>query len=178
MLGLNIENQKLICGVIWTWEETIPDYPASDYELKILLKKPNVNVITLTATASGDTHVFTITASTTSGYSNNSGTYLYQAIATSRSVATEIYEAAAPGIIEILPDLSTKPDPRSFALKMVDAIQTALYALAQKTMSSVSIEGHTYTYKDEDKLIERLNYWERKSGTKKRQRVLYQFDNN
>jgi hypothetical protein len=100
-----------------------------------------------------------------------------QPIIVNRTDGTEITELGESFLVEILPDLNTKPDPRSFAMKMVDAIETSIYALAQKTMASVSIEGHTYTYKDEDKLLERLNYCERKAGKRKRQRVLIQFSN-
>ena len=173
---MQIELQKLVAGVDWDWEESVNDYPASTHQLKYLLKRANENTITLTASASGNSHVFEIDRAVTAAYPK--GWYTYQAIIVSRTDATDIHEVGAPGLVQVYPDLTTEPDPRSFELQMVDKIKTALLALAEKTMSSVSIEGHTYTYKDEDKLISMLNYWERKSGSKKRQRVLYQFDNN
>ena len=175
---MQIENQKLVAGTLWNWEESVADYPASTHQLKYLLKKPNLTTIELAATANGDAHVITQTVIQTALYSNNSGWYVCQPIIVNRSDAADITDLGESFLVEIFPDLNTKPDPRSFAMKMIDAIETSIYALAQKTMSSVSIEGHTYTYKDEDKLIERLNYWERKAGKYKRKRTLIQFDNN
>ena len=175
---MEILNQKLVAGTKWSWEESVAEYPASTHQLKYLLKRPNGTLIELAADANGDSHVITQTVTETAAYSNNSGWYVCQPIIVSRTVATGITELGESFLVEIYPDLNTKPDPRSFAMKMIDAIETSIYALAQKTMSSVSFEGHTYTYKDEDKLLERLNYWETRAGKRKRKRVLYQFDNN
>jgi len=172
---LQIEKQKLVAGVDWDWEESVADYPASTHSLKYLLKRANEITITLTATADGDAHVFEIDRTLTAAYPK--GYYIYQAIVTSLTDAADVHEVGEPGLIQVFPDLTTEPDPRTFPVKMIDAYETALYALAQKTMSSVSIEGHTYTYKDEDKLLERLNYWERKAGKFKRKRTLIQFQN-
>lgn len=175
---LLFSTKSLIAGTKWEWTESITDYGADLYTLLIYLKKTNGTLKTITTTPDGTSHQISEPALTTAAYPF--GSYTYHAV---------VFEIADPGnvisiergIVEILPDLAIETDPRTFAMKMVDKLQTALLALADKTMSSISIEGRTYTYSNIDQLTNQLTYWESKAGipgTEKRQRIKLQFIND
>lgn len=66
------EPQSFIAGDTVKWKKSLPDYKASDsWVLKYALR--GAAVINLTAAASGDDHLITITAVTSAGYT--AGTY-------------------------------------------------------------------------------------------------------
>ena len=67
------EPEKLTAGVTWKWNKTISDYPTSEWTLTNYLRKDGATATSLSATADGDTHLVTVTASTTTG--NAAGVY-------------------------------------------------------------------------------------------------------
>lgn len=175
---LLFSTKSLIAGTKWNWSESISDYGADLYTLQIFLKKANGTLKTITTTPDGSSHQISASAAVTALYPF--GSYTYHAV---------VYEIATPGnvisiergIVEILPDLAIETDPRTFAMKMVDKLQTALLALSDKMMSSISIDGRSYTYANIDQLTNQLTYWESKAGipgTEKRQRIKFQFIND
>lgn len=168
---VQIEKQLLIGGLDWSWSEGVPSYPATTHTLKYIIKKGTGTTYTLTSAADGDLHKFTIDDDDTANYP--AGWYTYTALVQGIADA-DVLIAVAKGVVQIHKDLSTVSDARVFALNMVDNLRTAITELSTKTMSDVSIEGHSYTYNDLEKLQKMLSYYERASGVKKKKRHLFQ----
>ena len=175
---LNILSQQLTAGRRWNWNETLSDYGASEYTLEIILKKADGTPVKITTSADGSDHEVDVAASETALIP--AGYYVYSAYVFEIADTANIIQIET-GLVEILPDPMQAGDVRTFAIKMVEKLETALYALASNTMASVAIDGRSYTYKDETEMIKRLEYWQSRAGVKgasKRQRILTQFTNH
>lgn len=171
---MQIEKEILVAGLDWNWSEPLASYPASTYTLKYVLKKGTNTPITLTSAADGDAHEFTIDDDGTAAY--ESGYYIYTAYVT-EIADTDHIVAIATGVKQILKDLNTVADARTFNLTMVENLRTTITALSTKTMIDISIEGRSYTYNDIEKLQNLLSFYERQAGLRKHKRTLIQFSN-
>lgn len=108
-------------GDTWDWTKEYPDYPASTWTLSYVFFNAS-GVISITASAAGDTHSVDVAPATTSGYT--AGRYDWTSSVTD---GTDVYQVGS-GAIDVLPDLSasTSYDGRSHARKMLDSINTIL----------------------------------------------------
>ena len=175
---LNIINQKLTAGRRWYWEESLSDYAPSLYTLEIILKKADGSPAKITTSESSGNHLVDVAALTTAAFT--AGYFVYSAYVFEIATPTNIIQIES-GIVEILADPIQSGDVRTFAQKVVDKLEAVILAVSGNTMSSVSIDGRTYTYKDEMELIKKLEYWQAQAGLsirKKRQRILTQFTNH
>lgn len=153
---MQIKNQKLSVGTYWSWTESLSDYPASDYTLKIYLRQGSAAAKTITASASGDDHVIEEAAATTANYAF--GDHTYQAVAENKEDATKKYEVER-GRIHIYPNLSADTtDPRGPWEKIYAALSTALQNMAGREFASVSINGKAVTYQTRAELIRDLQF--------------------
>jgi len=173
---LKLISQQLTAGRRWTWTESFYGYDPNDFTLEILLKKADGNPIKIT-TSNNSGHLVDVSASTTAQILP--GYYVYSAYVFEIAEPSSIIQVET-GIVEVLPDPMQAGDVRTFAIKMVEKLEAALYALASNTMSTVAIDGRSYTYKDETELTKQLEYWQSRAGIKgasKRQRILTRFTN-
>lgn len=116
------EPSQLRAGDTWAWRrEDLGDYPASAWTLTYYFRSKTA-YFDVTATADGDAFSLTVAKATTA--SKGPGNYDWIAVVTS---ATERHEVDR-GRVEVLPDYSEAAalDTRSFARKMLDAIEDAL----------------------------------------------------
>ena len=115
-----VEPQSLRLGDTASWSRSLADYPASaGWVLSYALVKSGTR-ITFTASASGDDHLVSVPAATTTGWA--AGTYQWQARV---SKAGEAYTIGT-GSIELLVDFATQAsgyDARSHARKTLEAIK-------------------------------------------------------
>jgi len=164
------------------WQKSIDKYPASEsYVLKYYLVKSGTNLITIEAAASGDDHLVTITAADSTNYA--AGRYSYQARIEKGDEKTTVSPDGA--VIEILPNLSadaTGADYRSFAKKMVDALQALEANMATKEQLSYSIGGRSLSYLSPEERYRWLQHYtaiylreERKAGRGRSQKIKVQF---
>ena len=175
---LNIISQKLTAGRRWYWDESLSDYSPSLYTLEIILKKADGSPAKITTSDNSGAHLIDESAATTAVIP--AGYYVYSAYVFEIADTTNIIQVET-GIVEILPDPMQAGDVRTFAQKVVDKLEAVLLVVSGNTMQSVSIDGRTYTYKDETDLIKRLEYWQAQAGMsikKRRQRILTQFTNH
>ena len=175
---LTILSKQLTAGRRWNWNETISSYGASEYTLEIILKKADGTPVKITTSADGSDHEVDVAALTTAQIP--AGYYVYSAYVFEIADTSNIIQIET-GLIDVLPDPMQAGDVRTLAIKMVEKLETAIYALASNTMASVAIDGRSYTYKDETQMIKRLEYWQSRAGIKgasKRQRILTQFTNH
>lgn len=163
---LNISDQILYQGDTWSWEEELSDYPASTHTLNIYLKLASGTVIDLEATASGDTHVISRSAALSA--SADPGIYSYHAKVTNNS--TGAVTTIETGKIEILQDITTINDERSWLQKVVDDLE-ALQA-DYREENEVSINGRTVKYTSRaDVVKDYLKYKKMLSDAIKKERI-------
>lgn len=172
------KNNQFIKGTQIELTESIADYSASDYTLKYIFKKATEPPNEFDTIPDGTDHLLTITP--TESASLATGYNICNIYAINNSDSTEIIPLASL-VINVLPDPNTDNDARSFELKVLDKIETAILALADKTMSSISIDGRSYTYKDLAELERNRLHYKSLAGIPgsetQRKRILTQFTN-
>lgn len=119
------EPTSLRAGDTWAWQRDLADYPASTWTLSYHFRNA-ASKFDITATADGDLHAVSIAKATTA--LRAAGWYDWIAVVTS---ATERHEVNR-GRTQILPDFAPDAvyDARTFARKMLDAVETALLGQA------------------------------------------------
>ena len=141
------EPTTLRAGDTWKWTKSLPDYPASAWNLKYRFKSPTAG-FEITADETGDEYSVTVTAATSSGYA--AGTYSW--IAWVEGGTSEKYTVDT-GVAVINPDYrigtaTTALDDRSHARKTLAAIEAwiesrdqgvARYAIAGREMQYIPI---------------------------------------
>lgn len=134
-----VEPSKFTVGDTVAWKKTLDCFKASDGWVLTYSLRNVTNTIDLTATASGDDHLISLTAVTTSGYTN--GEYWYQAYATKGSMRYQV----DTGMIEIKENLAASAtyDGRSHVKKVLDALEATILGKASKDQLSYSIQGRS-----------------------------------
>lgn len=131
------EPSELRAGVTWQWTRELPDYPASAWTLKYWFKKTGATGanLSLTATASGDTHSVSVVAATTAAYT--AGDYTWVAIVTAGAESHEVDH----GTFKLLPryDAAANLDDREHARIVLDAIEAVIEGRATKDQQEYSI---------------------------------------
>lgn len=173
------KNKLLVKGSIIEIVESLADYSASEYKLNYIFKKGTEDVNEFETIPSGTDHLLTISAEDSAQLKTGYNICQIQAIS---KVDEEEIIPIANLVIEFQPDPRTENDARSFELKIVEKTETAILALADKTMSSISIEGRSYTYNDLDILERRRRYYLDLAGVpstkQQRKRILVRFTND
>lgn len=175
------EPNRLTAGDTWTWKKSLSDFlPSDGWVLTYALVNSSLQ-ISITATDSNDDHLVEVIASTTAGYPP--GKYDWQSYVT-KSATSERYQVES-GIIEVLQNFAVSSggyDNRSFAKKMVDAIEAILPTANSLEVISISIDGRAYSYPDMASLNENYDFWfakyraeERKAGRGKGRSVNVRF---
>jgi hypothetical protein len=143
------EPTSLRAGDTWAWTRTLSDYPASAWTLTYYFRNATAK-FDVVATASGDSYSVTVAKASTGKIP---GYYDWTAFVES---ATERYEVGT-GRVQVLPNLAadTVHDGRSFARRMLDAIESALESRAtgdQLDMISAAT-GDRNISRDKDRLM-------------------------
>lgn len=178
----NIEAQSLekllIAGTLIKVSETVSEYPATTHKLNYIFKKGTSAYLEFDTTADGTDHLLEIEPADSADFESGYYHCIIQAI--SLTDATEIVPIASL-ILNFIADPLTANDSRSFELKIIDKLETAMLALADKTMSSVSIDGRSYSYNQLRELESMRDYYKNKAGIKTetsgRKRILANFTN-
>lgn len=161
---MNITDQKLFIGDIWSWTESLSSYPASQYTLKLIIKQGSSGAGTeITASGNGDDYEFTVSTAVTSTFIAGEANYSI-VVSKDKSVKKTINS----GVIYLHPNLAAEGDQRSYWEKIYDHAQTAYISLIQKKISEVSINGRTIKYKDREELIGIMNHAKNKINSEKR----------
>lgn len=141
------EPGSLRVGDTWRWTRTLDDYPATAWSLKYRFKNA-AGGFEVTASASGNDHSVTVSASTSSGFT--AGNYTWTAWV--EGGLSEKYTVGS-GSCELLADYRTGSanlalDDRSHARKTLDAIEAwiesrdmavAEYQIAGRSMKYIPI---------------------------------------
>lgn len=154
------EPGTLYTGDTWAWTRTLANYPAS---ASWVLKYTLINAggrINITGTADGDTHVISVAAATTAGYS--AGTYTWQAFV---EKASERY-TVGNGTVVVRLGLSSGSGGSDQRTQAQEAMEDALAALAAYTASrgmvaEYEIAGRKMKFRSIDEIRRLVNFWRR-----------------
>jgi hypothetical protein len=128
---------ELVAGDTWTWTRELSDYLAPTWSLTYYFVNAT-HRFSATSTASSTSHLITITAATSAGYS--AGRYRWTVRATDGSSIITVED----GWVDVAADPSKGTvDPRSDARKMLDAINAFLIGNASTAQASMSINGRS-----------------------------------
>jgi hypothetical protein len=139
------EPSSVTAGDTLTWSRSLADYPASTGWVLAYALVCAGQLITITASASGDEHIVSVAAATSAAYVP--GTYAWQATVTK---TTERYTVGT-GTLTILPNLAAQGggyDARTHAAKTLAALEAwieshdmavADYQIAGRAMRYISI---------------------------------------
>jgi hypothetical protein len=135
---MNVLPSSFRAGDTVSWTVAHPDYPASaGWSLNVTLAHPTLSKLTLGTTAVGDAFLVSLTAATTAAYAPGQYAYLARV-----SKGADTYTLDA-GSVTIEPDLAaaTTYDGRTWAQRMLDAIQAALEGRASSLDLELEIQG-------------------------------------
>jgi len=149
------EPATIVAGDILQWKRTDldSDYPNSSYSLsyKARLEGTGSTVITITASASGDDYLVSVSQSATASYTV--GTYRWQAYITRTSDSERV--TVDSGTFEVIANRSASTaDPRSHAKTMLEKIESLLEGRADADVSSYSIAGRSLSKLTLDELMQ------------------------
>lgn len=135
------EPTSLRAGDTWAWTRSLADYPASAWTLTYYFRHATSH-FDVVATADGDDFAAAVAKATTAGVVP--GYYDWSAFV---SDADERHQVGQ-GRLQVLPDLAAAypHDGRSFARRMLDAIEAALESRAdsdQLDLINASLEGRS-----------------------------------
>lgn len=152
------EPTALYTGDTWSWQRSLPDYPASG---GWVLKYTLINAagrINITSTADGDAHLVDVAAATTATYA--AGTYTFQAYV---EQGTDRYTVGR-GSILVLAGFSSGSggaDARSQAQIALDASVAAYaaYTASQGVQNEYTIHGRSMKFRSVEEIVQQINFW-------------------
>jgi hypothetical protein len=140
----NKEPAIIVAGDTVKWTKSLPNYPATSYDLKYVLNfKSSVqeNPIEIVAAADDDDFSVSVAASVTKDY--GPGEYIWTSYATDKATGDERYTVDS-GNLEIKPDptnIIEGTDLRSHAKIVLDAIEATLENTATSDQKNILISG-------------------------------------
>lgn len=129
---------SLIAGDTWDWTKSDSNYPASVWSVTYQFEN-STGAFSVTGTANGEDHSFSIDASTTATY--RAGKYRWHARATSGATV----KTFAAGWLTVEADIAAagNMDVRSWAQRTLDAVEATLEGRATRDQMSMSIAGRS-----------------------------------
>lgn len=141
---------KLTAGDIWTWTDSLSDYPATLWTLTYYFRGPT-SLAAAVGVASGTDHVVTVTAAITASLAQ--GLYDWQARANLILTATTI-ETVASGRLTVAANLANAAvDHRSFNVRVTEALKAVIENRATTDQLSMSIAGRSLSRMGWDELL-------------------------
>ena len=155
------EPERVTAGDTWTWKRELSDFPAGTWTLKYRFKHQTNAGFEIVATASGTTHVVTVLASTTSGYSSGlyvgdgwveSGTEKYSIWHGELLVEIDFRATAAGAVV----------DGRTTARKIYDQLVAAYltYSASGGGVQSYTIGDRQMTFSQHADFVKAISDWE------------------
>ena len=136
--------------VIFT--ESFPDYAPGTYTAALVLNNGAAAATSISATTSGTSFLFTLSASVTAAITP--GDYTFAIYATSGSTRY----TAKSGVVKVIPNLTATATP-SFAQAQVTLLQTVLAEFNATTRTSVSFNGQSFSRASVNEYQKQLTYY-------------------
>jgi len=143
-------------GELVQWTRSLTNFPASAWTLIYTFRSPS-HEFTVTATADGDTQAAAIAAAASADIP--AGDYQWQAVANDGALD---FKAVDAGLLTVDKDLALADDgfdTRTWARRMLDAIEARLKATADRDDLSYSTEGLSVSRYSPEQLEERRRHY-------------------
>ncbi len=150
------EPRRFRQGELVEWTRSLSNFPASAWTLTYTFRSPS-HAFTVTATADGDTHVAAITA--VASLDIPAAEYTWQAIADDGALDAKQIDAGALTVDKDLATADDGFDTRTFARRMLDAIEARLEGTADRDDISYSTEGLSVSRYSPEQLEERRRHY-------------------
>ena len=155
-----ITDETIFSGADGSWIDSFADYPASEYDLVVLLKNGTNAAVELTAAPDeDDPDSFSISYTADQ---LQAGDCEYQYKFTNK--ATEKISVPYHGVVNVLALLSSSTDTRSEDKKVYDELIAARLRLAEREYVEVSVNGKSTKFKSMDQIEKEINRYKRKLG--------------
>lgn len=143
-------------GELVEWTRSLSDFPASAWTLIYTFRSPS-HKFTVTAVADGDTHAAAIAAADSADIP--AADYSWQAIANDGGVDFKQVDAGFLTVEKDLEEADDGFDTRTFARRMLDAIESRLVGTADRDDISYSTEGLSVSRYSPEQLEERRRHY-------------------
>lgn len=131
------EPKTIHAGSSYSWSKSLSDYPASDgWTLKYSIVNCD-NQFDVTAVANGDDYDVTIATTDSAEYVE--GAYKFVGYVEKAGERVQVYGAD----LVIRPDFTNAADMRSYAERVLEAVEAVIEGTASKDQQSVMIDGQT-----------------------------------
>jgi len=134
---LNIANTALYAGQTVEWTESLPSYPASNFDAQCIFKYKSDSIITINGVASGDDFQFTQPATV-----NKSGEYKVQVLILQKDT-TNLLDASAYVTVNVSALLSAESDARTNNEIILDALWEVQLGRATREQSELELPNGT-----------------------------------
>ncbi len=152
------EPDRFIQGELVKWTRTLDNFPASAWTLTYTFLSPS-HQFAVVATADGDTHAAEITEAISLDIP--AGEYQWQALADDGTLDTKAIDGGLLTVERAFSEESAGLELRSFARRMLDAIEARLLGTADRDDVSYSTEGLSVSRYTPEQLEERRNHYRR-----------------
>lgn len=169
-----ITDQTIIAGTDQEWEEDIPEFPASDYDLELTLKRGSDSPKVLTITKDSDTFVISIPNDLIAA--DEFGDYQFQYKFTDLSDSTITIPPAYRGFITVHPDLNTDADTRTDDEIVLQSLIDARKRVANREYVNITINGKATQFKTLNEIDAQIIRIQKKLGIYKTPRIIGSFE--
>lgn len=168
-----ITDQTIIAACDIEWEEDIPEYPASEYNLELTLKRESDSPKVLTVTKDGDTFVIEIASSDIAA--DEFGDYQFQYKFTNLDDNKVTIPPAYRGFIKVFPDLNSESDTRTDDEIVLQSLVAARKRVANREYVNVTINGKSTQFKTLNEIDAQIIRIQKKLGIYKTPRIISSF---
>lgn len=168
-----ISDQTIIAATDVEWEDSISDYPASEYDLELTIKRGSDGPKSLTVTKDGDT--FQISIPNDLITPDEFGDYQFQYKFTNLTDFKIYAPITSRGFIKVLPDLSTDADTRTEDEKILESLISVRSEIAARGHVSVAINGKQATFKTLNEIDSAIVRYQKKLGIYKTPKLVSRF---
>lgn len=166
-----ISDQTIYSGTDGKWIDSLPNYPACEYDLVVILKNGMNPAVELTAVADNedpDSFLISYNADQLQAGENE---YQYEFTSKADGKKTISYD----GIITVKASLRSSTDTRSEDKKVYDELVAARLRVAQREYVSITINGKATQFKSMDQIDAEIVRYKKKLGLYKTPRIINSF---
>jgi len=152
------EPDRFTQGELVQWTRALDDFPASAWTLTYTFRSP-VHNFQVVATADGDTHAAAISLAASTDIA--AGEYTWQAIVDDGALDAKLVDTGVLTVDKGLAGADEGFDTRSWARRMLDAIEARLVGTADRDDLSYSTEGLSVSRYSPEQLEARRAFYKR-----------------
>ena len=157
------EPTSLTAGFSAEWTAQVPkEFPSASFSLQYVLRNRRTGGAVQISAVPAGVNSFTVSLLPSATVELEPGQYQLTGYVTDDATGgNQVKQVVFVGQVQILPSpLAEDGDHRTFTQRMVDSLRTAYESLASGRLSSMSVNGKSYTNKSLSEIREELARWE------------------